>query len=173
VPEAPVVVGHPAQTQGGDPLLQAPRGALGRRPMEPVKTMAPPRFISGNAFWAAKKLPRRFTACTSSQSCGVTSGTCANVPTPALTNSTSMRPCRSRTACIAESMLATSEMSERMDRSPGPTSAATWSRVVWSRPVITTCAPSDANATADARPMPLLPPMTTTTLSLKRIPVTG
>src|SRR5579875_1157743 len=134
-------------------------------PIEEVSTIAAPLPMSGRAFWTVKKTPFRFTAITRSQSSSETRSIGRNAPTPAFTNSTSMRPSCARTSRMSASISARLDVSERMASAPAIDEAA-WRSVAVSRPVMTTRAPSAAKACAEARPMPLLPPVTTTTLSL-------
>src|SRR6185295_14996647 len=88
---------------------------------------------------------------------------------PALTNSTSMRPCSALICCIRACVAAMSDMSERKTRPFSPRSDWTCASVSGSRPVTITNAPSCAKASALARPMPLLPPRTTTVRPVNRL----
>src|SRR5213082_2490203 len=130
-------------------------------------TMLPPSRRWGSAACTAKKAPRRFTPCTLSQNSSVTSCTAAKPPTPAFTCSTSMPPSCPAMRASAVRLSATESMSERT--ASMPLCAATCASVASSRPVIATRAPSAWNARAAARPMPLLPPSTTTVLPAKRM----
>src|SRR5205823_14922270 len=121
----------------------------------------------GSAACTAKNAPRRLTPCTLSQNSSVTSCTAAKPPTPALTCSTSMPPSSPAMCASAARLSATEPMSERT--ASRPLSAATCASVASLRPVIATRAPSAWNARAAARPMPLLPPSTTTVLPAKRM----
>src|SRR2546421_440362 len=130
-------------------------------------TMLPPSRRWGSAACSAKKAPLRLTPCTLSQNSSVTSGTAAKPPIPAFTNSTSMPPSCSAMRASAARLSATELMSERT--ASMPLAAATCASVASLRPVIATRAPSARNALAAARPMPLLPPSTTTLLPAKRM----
>ncbi len=59
-------------------------------------------------------------------------------------------------------------MSERIASASAPICSRAAASVCASRPVMTTRAPSAAKASAAARPMPLLPPNTSTTLFSNR-----
>src|SRR5665213_438900 len=59
-------------------------------------------------------------------------------------------------------------MSERSATASWPICCAALCSVSGERPVMMTCAPSAANARAALNPIPLLPPITTIFLSLKR-----
>src|SRR5437879_6524916 len=130
-------------------------------------TMLPPSRTWGSAACSAKKAPLRLTPCTLSQNSSVTSGTAAKPPIPAFTNSTSMPPSCSAMRASAARLSATELMSERT--ASMPLAAATCASVASLRPVIATRAPSAWNALAAARPMPLLPPSTTTLWPAKRM----
>src|SRR5438874_5940559 len=130
-------------------------------------TMLPPSRRWGSAACTAKNAPRKLTPCTLSQNSSVTSCTAAKPPTPAFTCSTSMPPSRSAMRASAARLSATEPMSERT--ASMPLSAATCASVASLRPVIATRAPSAWNPRAAARPMPLLPPSTTTVLPAKRM----
>src|SRR5258706_13768224 len=79
-----------------------------------------------------------------------------------------MRPQCLRTSPIARSISGSLERSAWMAIVPGPSFSRACLSVSGSRPEIATRAPSAAKACAVARPMPLLPPVTKTTLSWKR-----
>src|SRR5579859_20921 len=76
---------------------------------------------------------------------------------PALTKSTSMRPCPAFTRSTSVLMAATSPASETTTSIPG-NSVLALSTDAWLEPVTTTLAPSDWKSRAVAAPMPLVPP---------------
>src|SRR3989442_505280 len=134
--------------------------------IDAFRTTAAPRERRGTAFWIVKKAPLRLVAIVSSKNSSVTSSNGTNRPMPALTNRASIRPNLSLIRAIAAAISGTRDMSALITRTSGPSSFCAAFRVVSVRPVIATFAPSRTNAFAAARPMPLLPPVTTATLSL-------
>src|SRR5205085_1360067 len=121
-------------------------------------------FKSGSAFWIVKYAPLKLMSMMPSNSSSVTASTGANLPTPALTKSTSIWPNFSCTAANSSSISARLEASERTAKTSPPISRAAASSVRWSRPVMTTRAPCSLNSLAVAKPMPELPPVMTATL---------
>ena len=106
--------------------------------------------------------PQRFTPSTQRQSSMVWSAIALKVDTPAMLASTSTRPCRPSTASRSASTDARSDTSVRTASAPG-ISAAAASSAEASTSTSTGWAPRAATAWASARPIPLAPPVTTTT----------
>src|SRR5215469_15856730 len=82
---------------------------------------------------------------------------------PALANSTSIFPNFLDTVAYNLSRSLPTETSAFTDNTPFPIVFTASSRVFWLRPEMTTRAPSSCKRFAVARPMPLLPPVTTAT----------
>ena len=72
---------------------------------------------------------------------------------------------------MAEAISGTRDTSDLITRASGPSSFCAVFKVASLRPVMATLAPSRMNAFAVASPMPLLPPVTTATLSLNLWPI--
>jgi hypothetical protein len=89
-----------------------------------------------------------------------------NRPMPAFANSASIRPNFRLISSIATAISGTRDTSALITRASGPSSVWATFKVRSLRPVMATRAPSRMNALAVASPMPLLPPVTTATLSL-------
>src|SRR5690348_15456414 len=89
---------------------------------------------------------------------------------PALANRQSTLPCRSSVDAIAASICTSSPMSQRSDVAVTPSddsSATAFSFRFSLRAQTATAAPACATPFASPRPMPVLPPVTTTTLPLR------
>src|SRR5262249_10282334 len=82
---------------------------------------------------------------------------------PALANTTSTRPCFRFTVSYRRSRSARFETSPRTPMVLPPISLTAASSSACRRPVMTTLAPSATNRLAVARPLPLVPPVTTAT----------
>src|ERR1700759_4610335 len=129
----------------------------------------PDRASAGRQAWTENTVPFRLVPSTWSTASSVMSASRALGKTPALATSTSMPPSRSAaTAAIRrqssrlETSAATNETSPGRSASTSSSSAACRAVSV-SRPVIRTRAPLRANTAATPRPMPRVPPVTTTT----------
>jgi hypothetical protein len=117
---------------------------------------------------ATRKAPSRFTASTRRHSAKATSpASVAPRLAPALLNTTSSRPNRAPTSAYIASTAASSVTSQGSTsaRSPAPASPATASSFAELRATSATRAPAARKASAVARPIPWLAPVTTTTLS--------
>ena len=128
-------------------------------------TIEPPSFILGAAFWTVKNTDLKLSAATASNSSSVTSrNDCGGLSPPAFTTTTSIGPSFAAASSKSRSRSSTEVTSQGMAiaRSPRATEAASSRR--GSRPQTATRAPSARNARATARPIPLVPPVTTATL---------
>ncbi len=109
---------------------------------------------------------RRFTASIASQSSGFVPTTGPNDAVPAAVTSTSRRP-KSATVCSTSATTAAScvtSVGTASARPPAALIAAATSAICWRvRAASTTAAPSRANASAIARPMPRPAPVTIAT----------
>src|ERR1022692_4757953 len=123
-----------------------------------------------------KNVPFRLTDSTSSSCVGVISSSVAAGKMPALQQTTSIPPCRSRAAATTAAQLPGSLTSPAAKETAPPPAAVSSSAVCWpapgSRPVMTTRAPSAANPAAMPLPMPLVPPVTRTDLPLIDVNIT-
>jgi len=134
-------------------------------------TRAPPApLINGSAAAIALRVPNRLRRTTASNSAEVVSANSRGLDVPAEHTSASTRPPQSAAACFSAarvfSSLVTSTEYCRMRWLPSATaliSATASSRGCALRASSTTCAPRRAASSATALPMPLLPPVTTTT----------
>lgn len=98
------------------PRVAAPTVAPGlprRDPMPTVRTIDPPSFMSGRAFWRVKYWPLKLTSACSSNDSSVTSATGAGRKIPALRNSRSREPKRSDTVATRASVSARTRASDR------------------------------------------------------------
>src|ERR1700728_806104 len=132
----------------------------------------PPRgscaFITRNAACVHRNIPVRFTATMDCQSSnGRSSRGTGGSARPALLNSTSTRPsscsARSNSCCTPAGSVTSVATASRREPSAAP-SATVCSSGPGRRPAITTEYPSRPRARADARPMPVPPPVTIATL---------
>src|SRR5215467_5043223 len=140
--------------------------------IEPLLMIRPPRgswsLITRNAAWVHRNAAVRFTPTTDCQSANDTSSSgTGGRPRPALLNSTSTRPkwlCAcSKSRRTSAGLLTSAATASIRDPSAAP------SRTVCSsgpgrRPAIATAYPARPRASADARPMPVPPPVTNATL---------
>jgi hypothetical protein len=104
----------------------------------------------------------------SSQNASVTSGNGVNLAMPALMNMASSLMSRLVRVAARDFAAATSAASLRSATTLPRRVVLAFSRVCGSRPVMTTRAPSAANACAVASPMPVVPPVTKTVFPSKR-----
>ncbi|CAM5270369.1 hypothetical protein SAVIM40S_05240 [Streptomyces avidinii] len=163
-------------------FVAAYTGATARprcRVHEALSTIDPPPAASssGSTFWTVKNTPLKLTSTLRSKSRSVTSPLRWNTPTPALANTPSRRPCRSRIRAARRSRSVRLAESARTVNRRAPWSdalsncSAARSRRASSRPVMTIWAPASRSRRAVARPIPLVPPVIRTTRSWK--PVTS
>ena len=128
-------------------------------------TIEPPSFILGAAFWTVKNTDLKLSVATASNSSSVTSRKdCGGLSPPAFTTTMSIGPSFAAASANSESRSSIEVTSQGMAsaRSPRATEAASILR--GSRPQTATRAPSARNTRATARPIPLVPPVTTATL---------
>src|SRR5712692_2421953 len=120
---------------------------------------------------AIRKAPRRFVARMRSQPSSSISRNARSSAMPALLTSTSIRSQRSSAAATAPSTAAASLTSAECVHALPPAAAiscAAWSSGSRRRPISITSAPSAANRSAIARPIPCPAPVTTTVRPSKR-----
>ncbi len=148
--------------------IECGRGAWAE--IEPLLMMRPPcgscSFICRYAACAHRKAPVRFTSTTARQSAAArsSSGTPPGPNVPALLNSRSSRPNRSRTAAKSASTSSasvTSVVTHSASVSPAP--AAVSASGSARRPASASDQPAPARARATARPIPDPAPVTTAT----------
>ena len=141
-------------------------------PLRPTSPMAeavlmidPPPLArsAGMAYLMPRKTPRRFTATRRSNTSSSVSSSGWWASIPALLNTTSSRPNVSTAAANIAFTSAACETSARTAIASWPISAAadSWCPLTSAQ---TTLAPSAANSSAEARPMPDPAPVTTATL---------
>src|SRR5438093_844638 len=129
----------------------------------------PARFIARKACFAHSQAPFRSTANTRSHSASVISVASKYALTPALFTSTSIAPRAPATASIARRTSPSAVTSARRNSTTPPPRACTTSRAAASsRSTNVTSAPSSANFSTIARPMPRAPPVTNATLPASR-----
>ena len=140
------------------------------RPTRPVADAVlmieppPRRAARGSAYLMPRKTPRRFTATRrSNRSSSVSSSGWCGALKPALLNTTSSRPNASTAAANIACTSAACETSACTAIASLPISAAADSSCPLTS-AQTTLAPSSANSSAEARPMPDPAPVTTATL---------
>ncbi|KWA57720.1 hypothetical protein WT42_07565 [Burkholderia stagnalis] len=136
--------------------------------IEPLITIDAPRFSSGTSDWIWKYAPFTLVSKTWSHSASSMSANGASFATPALTNTASSRAPAAAIALASSRAAATLPVSLRIASASPPSVRCAAASASASRPVMITRAPSDANACAAARPMPLVPPVTSTVLPVKR-----
>src|SRR5262245_16328613 len=134
--------------------------------IELFSTIVPPFDISGNALVTVKKSPFTLTSNCASKNASSTCSAGAKRAMPALAKRTSRRPNRCWTVAYSRSRSTRLATSPRTPIARGPSSFRALSRVSCVRPVMTTLAPSSMKRRALANPMPVVPPVTTATLSL-------
>src|SRR4051794_38981869 len=148
----------------------SPAATGSRPPIDDVVTMYPPSpwaRMRGRNAWMPCATPLMLTSMSQSQSPSVASATGPASPMPALLTSTCTRPKRRSVSSAARSTAARSVTSSVTASTPSPSSAncaSDSSMCSCRRPLITTCMPARANATAMPRPMPLDPPVMKATL---------
>src|SRR4051794_25716493 len=135
-----------------------------------VMTMLPPSGRCGTPCLMTWKAPRTWTASTRANSSLGYSTTGATAPLmPALLKRTSRRPCRSTPASIARLTASSSVTSATaVEALSEPRSSTALRSLASAMPTRCTRAPSAANSRAVASPIPLSPPVISTTLSLSR-----
>src|SRR3954451_22107887 len=143
-------------------------------PMSPVTLevmmMLPPSGRCGTPCLMTWKAPRTWTASTRanwSLGCSTTGATAPLMP--ALLKSTSRRPCRSTPASIARLTASSSVTSATaLAALSAPSSSTALPSLASSMPTRCTRAPAATNSRAVASPIPLSPPVISTTLSSSR-----
>ena len=136
---------------------------------------APCAFIAGNTAREHRKRPRRLTAITRSHSSTGISMNGRRLSGPyraALFTRMSTRPNRASVSVARRSVSSSRETSHATPSACAPRASTSWTVAFGSATSATTTrAPSAAMPRQYARPMPLAPPVTMTTLSLSRISV--
>ena len=145
------------------PALAAPYTAVpgeGRSAlMEEMLTIAPPPTwpcMTRLAAWATTRGPEKLRSSTLAWKRGEASAASAYGAPPALLTATSRRPSVAATSSTIATTASGSRTSQVTWRVPGSAPAS-------ERAQVTTRAPAAAYVSAMARPMPLLPPVTSTT----------
>src|SRR3954447_6524230 len=135
-----------------------------------VMTMLPPSGRCGTPCLMTWKAPRTWTASTRANSSLGYSTTGATAPLmPALLKRTSRRPCRSTPASIARLTASSSVTSATaLEALSEPRSSTALRSLASAMPTRCTRAPSATNSRAVASPIPLSPPVISTTLSWSR-----
>src|SRR6266404_1352398 len=147
------------------PMIPAP---------EEVLTIAPPPCLSirGISYLMHRKTPRRSMLMIRSHSSSSTSAVGTNFfgSTPALLKATSSRPKASTVLCRA-ALTSSPRVTSHLTASARPPCSSIMRAVSWlpcsDTSATTTLAPSRANASAAARPMPLAAPVTNATFPVK------
>src|ERR1041385_967137 len=152
----------------------APRSAA----PEDTLTTAPPlaRTIAGMGCWQQWIVPSRSSRMVLSQTAAtstVPTGASSLIDPPAQLNRTSSLPNLRSTAATAAFPLASSVTSVRTNSAPAPISRASAAPACSSISEIATFAPSRANNSAAARPIPHAPPVISATRPASRVTLLG
>src|SRR5258708_10767455 len=131
--------------------------------MELQKTIAPPLAICGSAFWTVKNAPFVLIANVLSKSSSLHSATVPRDKMPAFTKRMSICPNFDLTSLMNSSRSLRELTSPANPKESSPIVLSAESIVFPSLPMMATFAPSARNNCALAKPMPLLPPVTTAT----------
>src|SRR4051812_23064320 len=123
---------------------------------------------SGSRAWTRKNGPLKLIASDRSTAASSHCSSGRRSATPALTTSTSSPPNAWRMVVARAACAATRPASEAITSAPGPSALPAASSVFGLLPVIATRAPSVRNSCAVARPMPVVPPVMSARLPLRR-----